>query len=141
MILKQKKNLLATLVVVFIIGISSCTKEQKVLKDVAGTWTIESVLSDGKIDDRTFEGSWTFDNCKMKESNKFNCNGMFNYTVTYMGNTQSATNTFKYKTIKNDNKDVQLILEDATFNISFPDEKLVLETLDSNPTQKITFTK
>lgn len=124
-----------------IIFISSCNKEQKVLKDIAGTWTIESVLSDGLTDERTFEGTWTFDNCKLKDSNNFNCSGMFNYKVSYMGNTQSATNAFKYKTIKDENKDVQLILEDGTFNINFTEGKLVLETTDSDPVQKITFTK
>lgn len=138
--LRQKKNVFGIFALILIISISSC-KKQKVLQDIAGTWKIESVLRDGEIDERTFDGTWTFNDCKLADNNKDGCDGVFNYSVSYMGNTQSATNSFKYATIKENGSDVQVIIEDEIYNISFPDSKLVLETTTADPVQKITFTK
>lgn len=97
-----KSNVFSARIPMFILffiafAFTSCKKEERqALKDIEGTWNIESYTTNVAPAPQSITGTWTFNKCKKRDNKKFNCDGVFDYTVTYLNDTQTLNQAFKY---------------------------------------------
>jgi len=94
--MKKAIYLLSALVLTFIV-ILSCNKNQKVVKELDGTWKVTSATTNGVPDSSFLGATYTFTKCKVK---KKDCDGTasnlgftfpFKYNVTGKGEKFSIT--------------------------------------------------
>ena len=126
-------------ITLLILTLASCDKEVKqALKTIDGTWQIETVTTGGQVDERTFDGNYVFDSCKRRTNKKEWCDGSFNYTITYMGVSETANSNFRYKILEDAER---IVLDDSEFTLDLTDTKLTLTSVDADPVVVITMKK
>lgn len=140
----MKKVLYVFSVILMAAVVVACSKDQKVVKDLEGTWTITAMAVDGvAAPDSTFSGqTFTFETCKVK---KEACPGSWTYTDPTKG---AVTTAFTY-TITEDGTKFNMTLElipgvseTITSTIdSHSDTEFVYSTTDDGVVTKTTLTK
>lgn len=102
----MKKLLFAAVAATLVLA--SCSKDQRAVNKMEGTWNVDKVEyadEDGSITDNDASGSYTFNKCKLKKDDW--CSGSAN--VTFGGATFSEN--FQYR-VTNDGETVEM-REDA----------------------------
>lgn len=110
----KKGFLFATVVVTLMLSMSSCTKEQQLLKTLNGDWKVETVKDDdGDVVTQNsnvtfYESIWTFFDCNLKTKER--CTGVTVTTTTTNingnVNTSVQSGTFDYTV---DEKDMLIV--------------------------------
>jgi hypothetical protein len=131
--MKKVSYLMLALMLAFFI---SCNKDQKVVKELDGTWTVTSATTNGQPDPSFNGAKYSFTKCKVK---KEECDGTimasgftipFKYKVTDKGTKITITTDFLGQ------KDTQ----NATIT-EHSKSKMVFTSTDNNETTVITMTK
>lgn len=105
----MKKFAIATgALLIGVFALTSCNKNQQVVKDLEGTWTVTEETYDGvPADPETYQGTtYTFEACKVK---KEDCDGVITYSDPLKGTTVNTDFTYSISDKG----------EKITFNISY----------------------
>ncbi len=113
--MKQFKTL--SLLLVLALLISACSKDQKVIKQLEGTWKITAMTVDGTaVDAEFFSGtSTTFPKCKQK---KETCVGTQTATFEFFGTTFTTTTEFNYEVKDKGETFVMTVVKSTTDGVS-----------------------
>jgi hypothetical protein len=132
--MKKVTYLMLALVVAFFV---SCNKDQKVVKELDGTWTVTSATTNG-VPDPSYDGAkYTFTKCKVK---KEDCDGTI--TVPSFG-----TFPFTYKVTDKGTKLVimtNILGQTNTQNATITEHsksKMVFTSTENGETSVVTMTK
>jgi hypothetical protein len=128
------KKITCALVAITMLVIAACSKDQKVVKELEGTWKVTAVKEDGVAQpDSTFNTqTYSFEKCKVK---KGPCNGTmtdegkalpFTYSISEKG-TRITMTVFGIS-------EVGEILEHS-------ESKFVFRSMDGSPVTETTLTK
>lgn len=127
------------------LSFTSCHKDEKnALKEIAGTWNIQSfTLNNVEPDGVTAEGTWTFDSCKRKDNKKGKCTGQFDYTLSYTGgNTEIYNQNFNYYLAGVSKNDLaSMIIDDLDTNINITGNTMTATSVIDGETIIYTFTR
>lgn len=119
--------------------ISACSKDQKVVKELEGTWTVTATTVDGVAQpDSTFSGTtYTFNKCKVK---KENCNGTLEADLGIFG---SLSFGFQYNIADKGETFNMIVLGETTSStiVEHSDSKFVFSTSDTSGVIETTLTK
>ncbi len=92
--MKKNNLLIGAFAVAVMIFASSCDKNQKAVKNLAGTWTTtEVLLNDTAVDLTGTTGSTTFESCKLKSEGPCPASGTSTSSFELLGSTYSTTST------------------------------------------------
>lgn len=144
-----KISLLIVLSITLLFSVSSCKKQNRVVKDIQGIWNIDSFGGTNAIQDITVEGTWEF--VKEKKINEKNKNLSLtlkrnvSFTTSALINIPDdvATSTYAIRYDKKaDEYPALLIAEYGIFYVTEQTEsKLVLKDYDNPESLIITFKK
>lgn len=131
----MKSNIISFKTLAFILltiafSFTSCKKEERrALKDIAGTWNIQSyTINNVPLDN--VEGTWTFNKCNKRDNNKFLCTGLFDYSATYMGNSVSQNSAFAYHLNVTEDGVIEIIADDLIYTAELS-ETTMIATIDA----------